>query len=87
MVFFSTGGAFSRRPRTADLDAARVARRGIARGPARRESRPRPRPVARVACSQSRKNRVSFAGNPSGSAVPSRLREAFSAIVIIILEK
>ena len=61
---FSTGGPFSRRPRKADLGAARFGRRGIDRGPASSESRPRPRPVARAARSQSRKKRVSFAGRP-----------------------
>ena len=78
-MFFSTGGPFSRRPRKADLGAARLGRRGIDRGPVGRESRPRPRPVARAARSQSRKNRVSFAGRPSVSAVPSRRRETRSA--------
>ena len=81
IVFFSTGGLFSRRPRKADLGAARLGRRGIDRGPASRE--PRPRPVARAARSQSRKNRVSFAGRPSGSAGPSRRRETRSATVIL----
>ena len=72
---------FSRRPGPADLGAARLARRGIDRGLARRESRPRPRPrpVARAARSQSRTNRISFAGDPCGSAVPSKLRETRSA--------
>ena len=74
-MFFSTGGSFSRRPRAAGLGAVRLARRVIDRGPARRESRPRPPPVARAVRSQSRKNQVSFAVDPSGAAVPSRLRE------------
>ena len=78
IVFFSTGGPFSRRPRTANLAVDRLARQESDRGPAGRESRPRPRPVAGAARSQSRKNRVSFAGDPSGSAVPSRLRETRS---------
>ena len=52
IVFFSTGGPFSRWPRAADLGAARLARREIDRGPAGRESRPRRRPEARVARSQ-----------------------------------
>ena len=47
------------------------------------DSRPRPRPVARAARSQSRKNRVSFAGRPSVSAWPSRRRETRSATVIL----
>ena len=79
-MFFSTGGVFSRQARPADLDAARLGRRGIARWPAPHESRPRPSPVAGAVRSQSRKNRVSFAGDPSDSAVPSRLRETQSAI-------
>ena len=72
--FFSTDGAFLRRPRRADLGAARLTRRGIDLGPTGRESRPRPRPrpVARAARSQSRKYRVSFAGHPSGSGLPSK---------------
>ena len=78
-MFFSTGGPFSRQPRAADLRAARLGRRGIDWGPAGRESRPRPRTVVRAARSQSRKNRVSFAGRPSGSAGPSRRRESRSA--------
>ena len=82
-VFFSIGGPFSRRPRNADLGAARLSRRGIDRGPASCESRPCPRPVARAARSQSLKNRVSFAGRPSGSAGPSRRRENRSATVIL----
>ena len=86
-MFFSTGGPFSRRPRKADLGAARLGRRGIDRGPVGRESRPRPRPVARAARSQSRKNRVSFAGRPSVSAVPSRRRETRSAIEISLKKK
>ena len=55
IVFFSTGGPFWRRPRAADLGAAHLARRGIDRGSTGRESRPRPRPVARAARSQNRK--------------------------------
>ena len=84
-MFFSTGGVFSLRPRTADLGAARLGRQGIDRGPVGREPRPRPRPrpVARAARSQSRKNRVSFAGSPSVSAVPSRRRETRSATAIL----
>ena len=39
-----------------------------------------PSPVARATRSQSRKKRVSFAGRPSGSAVPSRLLVTHSAI-------
>ena len=78
-MFSSTGGPFSRRPRKADLGAARLGRRGIDRGPASRESRPRPRHVAHAARSQSRKNRVSFAGRPSGSAGPRGRRETRSA--------
>ena len=66
---------FSRRPGPADLSAASLAQRGIDREPARRESSPRPRPVAGVVRPQSRNDRVSLAGHPSGSAVPSRLRE------------
>ena len=64
IVFFSTGGPFSRRPRKADLGAARLGRGGIDRGPVGRESRPRPRPVARAARSQSRKNRRSSTNAP-----------------------
>ena len=78
-MFFSTDGQFSRRTHEADLGAARLGRREIDRGPVGRESRPRPRPVARAARSQSRKNRFSFAGRPSVSAVPSRRRETRSA--------
>ena len=70
---FWTGGAFPRWPRPADLGAARLALRGIERGSAPRESRPRPRPVFRAARSQSRKHRINSAGEPSGSAVPSGL--------------
>ena len=55
-MFFSAGGPFSRRPRKADIGAARLARRGIDRGPVGRESRPRPRPVARAARSQSKES-------------------------------
>ena len=83
IVFFSAGGPFSRRTRKADLGAARLGRRGVDRGPVGRESRLRPRPVARAARSQSRKNRVSFAGRLSVSAVPSRRRETRSATVIL----
>ena len=79
-MFFSTGAVFLLRAHPADLGTARLGRRGIARGPTPRESRPRPRPVAGAARSQSRKNRVSFAGDPSDSAVPSMLRETRSAI-------
>ena len=79
-MFFSTGGPFWRRPRKSDLAAARLGRRGIDRGPVGREPRPRPGTVARAACSQNRKNGVSFAGRPSVSAVPSRRRETRSAI-------
>ena len=63
-MFFSTVGPFSRRTRKADIGAARLGRRGIDRGPVGRESRPRPRPVARAARFQSRKNRVKFRGTP-----------------------
>ena len=77
-MFFSTGGPFSRRPRKEDLGAALLGRRGIGRGPVGRECRPRPPPVARAVRSQSRKNRVSFAGRPFVSAVPSRRRETRS---------
>ena len=56
IVFFSTGGTFSRPPRKADLGAARLGQRGIDRGPASREPRPRPRPVARAARSKSKKS-------------------------------
>ena len=87
IVFFSTGGPFSRRTREADLGAARLGRRAIDRGPVGREPRPRPRPVARAARSQSRKNRVSFAGRPSVFAGPSRRRETRSATVILDKEK
>ena len=79
MVFFSTGGGFSRRTRTADLGAARFGQRGIARGGAHCEFRPRPRPVPGPARSRSRKKRISFASDLSGSAVPSRIRETRSA--------
>ena len=78
-MFFSTGGVFPRGARPAHLGAARLGRRGIAREPAPLESRPRPRPVAGAARSQIRKNRVSFAGDPSDSTVPSRLRDTRSA--------
>ena len=78
-MFFSTGGVFSPPARPADLGAARLGRRGIAKGPAPRESRSCPRPVAGAVHSQNRNNRVSFAGDPSGSALPSRLREPRSA--------
>ena len=78
--FFLAGRAFARRTRTTDLGAALLVRRRIDRGPARRKSRTHPRPVARVARCQSRPNRVSFAGDPFGSAVPSMLRETCSAI-------
>ena len=78
-MFFSTDGPFSRRPRKADLGATRLGRRGIYRRPFGREPRPRPPPVARAARSQSRKSRVSFAGRPSVSAVPSTRRETPSA--------
>ena len=71
---------FSRRARPADLGAARLGGRGSDRAAAPRESRPRPRPVACVPRVQSRKNRVGFAGDPSGSAVPGRLRKTRSAI-------
>ena len=54
IVFFSTDGAFSLRPRAADHGAARLSRRGIDRGRAGRWFLPRPRPVARVAHSQSK---------------------------------
>ena len=47
------------------------------------ESRSRPRPVAREARSQSRKNGVSFAGFCSVSAVPSRRRETRSATELL----
>ena len=87
IVVFSTGRAFSRRPRTTDHGAARLARQGVDRGPARREFCPRPRPVALAVRSQSRTNRVSFARDPSGSAVPSRLRETRSATVILEINK
>ena len=87
VVLFSTGGAFLRRPRPADLGAACLVRRGIKRGPACREPRPRPRPVARAARSQNRKNRVSFAGRPSGSAGPSRQRETRAAREDILEKK
>ena len=80
IVFFSTGGMFSLRARQADLDAARLGRRSIARGPAARESRPRLGPVVCAARSQSSLNRVSFEGDPSRSAMPSKLRETRSAI-------
>ena len=79
IVFFSTGGGISLWTRPADIGAARLARQGIARGPAPRDSRPRPSPVVGAAHSQGRKNGVSFAGDPSASAVPSRLRETRSA--------
>ena len=74
--FFSTGGPFSRPARKADIGAARLGRRGINRGAVGRESRPRPRPVAPAARSQSRKKWVGFEGRPSVSAVPSGRREA-----------
>ena len=76
---FSNGGSFSQRPLKADLAAARLVRRGIDRGPVGHESRPRPRPMARAAPSQSRKSRVSFAGRPSVSSWRSRRRETRSA--------
>ena len=71
VVYFSTGGPFLRRPRKADLGAARLGRRDIDRGLASRECRPGHRPVARAERSQSRKCQLSFACRPSGSAGPS----------------
>ena len=50
-------------------------RRRIDRGPVGRESRHRHCPVAGAACFHSRQNGVRFAGDHSGSAVPSRLSE------------
>ena len=49
IVFFSTGGPFSRRNRAADLGAASLGRRGIDQGPVGRKPRPRPRRPARRA--------------------------------------
>ena len=65
--FISTDGRFSPQPGRADLCAAQLARRRIDRGPAGRESRPRPRPVNCAARCQSRNKRVSFAGHSSDS--------------------
>ena len=68
IVYFSSGGAFWRWPRRADLGAARLGRRRAAQGVRPRGPRPRPRLMARASRSPSRKHIVSFAGPPWGPA-------------------
>ena len=89
IVLFWNGGAFSFRHRTADRGAPRLGRRGIETGNlpaaslalalARWSARRAPK-VANV--------RVSLAGDPCGSAVPSRLRETrFASQLFLKIER